>query len=144
MFNKLMKSVMFAGFAIFLAATVTAQSAQRYRATVEFDFSIQGERFAAGEYLIERSNPANGIGGLQITSVTTGKSRIFQAMIAASDNDRAANRLVFSRYGDLYFLRGIETPALTATLGRGRAESRLAKSRIPETVEVAVGRRAAR
>lgn len=130
--------------AMVLTAAANAQTAQRYRAEVGFGFSVGGQEFAAGEYVIERTNATNGIGGLKIMSVTTGNSRMINAIIDAADDRESSNRLIFFRYGDRYYLKSIETPTLTAKFGKSRAEMIEAKRQEPTTVAVGVGPRAAK
>ncbi len=137
--TKLMRIMAMIGLAMALTAAASAQTAQRYRAEIGFGFSIGGQQFAAGDYIIEQANPSSGLAGLKITSVETGKSRIFSAMVESGDESESPKRLVFNRYGEQFFLRSVETPTMTARIGQRRGEIRASRNMNATRVTVALG-----
>jgi hypothetical protein len=97
--------------ALFIAATfITAGKAiaQDYavRATIPFNFTVNGSRLPAGNYTLgsDITNPRV----LKISDRTQHVHVMVLAMPSA-DEKRKANQLVFHKYGDQYFLSEIRS-----------------------------------
>ena len=88
--------------AVFSAVSASAQSKLSFDAP--FDFHVGSDKLAAGKYELLKMN----YGRYQLKSVETQKSRIVIFDIAMSNTDETADeRVVFNRYGETYFLRGL-------------------------------------
>ena len=126
--------------AVLAVASAHAQTADRIKANIPFDFEAGGVKLKTGVYTIER------IETNQIV-LTSGDRKLEAFALAPKPIQRtrsdAQGKLVFHRYGDLYFLA--EVWVSRSTDGNGfypsgaerRAEKELAKSKAkPETTEI--------
>gem|GEM_PF-3524697 len=87
---------------IFGAASASAQSKLYFEAP--FEFHVGKDKLSAGKYELIKMN----YGKYVLKSVETQKARIVLFDMALSNNDESANeRIVFNRYGETYFLRGV-------------------------------------
>jgi hypothetical protein len=119
---------------------VQAQTPSRAEASVPFDFTAGRATLKAGSYSIKRLGNS-----LSIRTIDGKKTVLVNAPLAIGSRDQNGGaRLVFNRYGDLYFLSQVW---LTVDSGRqlfpSESESRarefqLSKGVKPERVEVAV------
>jgi len=114
------------------------------RASIPFDFTVEGKTLRAGDYEIRRINDEPM--GLLIQNVN---HRRDEAMFQTEPRDerRIPNHslLVFHRYGDSYFLSEIRTAGeetaedLRPTRAERTLRSEMAKNNVqPETVTVAM------
>ena len=88
--------------AVFSSVSANAQSKLNFEAP--FDFHIGSEKLSAGKYELIRMDYAK----YQLRSVETRESRLVLFDVALSNKDEdAAERVVFNRYGETYFLRGL-------------------------------------
>jgi hypothetical protein len=135
--------VILLGFVVVMfvsAIGVAAQSAQRYRADIPFSFNIGNREFAAGQYDIERFNPATSDSALVIRNAETGAAIIVPVNHSSSTSDIDSAKLIFRQYQNRYFLGQIATPTLEATFRFGRTEKALAKMTPAETTQVVLKR----
>jgi hypothetical protein len=87
---------------IFATASASAQSKLYFEAP--FEFHLGKDTLSAGKYELRKLD----YGKYLLKSVETNKSRIVLFDVALSNKDEAANeRIVFNRYGETYFLRGV-------------------------------------
>jgi hypothetical protein len=105
-----------------LAASAKAQTGTALKANIPFDFTVAGQRFAAGHYSITRASQTSGDLVLEVNSLDE-HSRAFPITsrlesLTARDN----SVLIFRRYGDEYFLAQVW--AAGSTTGRAFAKSR--------------------
>lgn len=136
--NRIIQMSWLVGLLVVLAFSAEAQMAQKYRANIPFDFSVGNKSFAAGEYIIERTNPGVSHSALVIRDAKSGRAKIFQ-IIETSGNERPeVSKLVFNRYENQYFLAEMTVPTLGAKFYRTSREKELAKLRKParETVSI--------
>ena len=114
--------------ALFIAATfITAGKAiaQDYavRATIPFNFTVNGSQLPAGNYTLgsDITNPLI----LKISDRTQHVHVMVLAMPSA-DEKRKANQLVFHKYGDQYFLSEIRSQesAINLQLATSKQEKR--------------------
>jgi hypothetical protein len=122
-----------ASLALFvLAACVgaNAQTATRMKASVPFDFQVGQQKFAAGDYYVERINRQTTQEALRISNADGTQSALVRTSphydVGGSEGQSS---LVFYRYGDMSFLRqvrGVESD-LWLELEKSRAEGRLAR-----------------
>ena len=87
---------------IFAAGSVNAQSKLYFE--TQFDFQLGKDRLAAGKYELFKMSS----GKYRLRSVETQKARIVLFDISLQNRDASADeRIVFNRYGETYFLRGV-------------------------------------
>ena len=105
--NQIVKS--FVVVTLITLASIVSANAQtngRVTATVSFDFSVGDQRFAAGEYIIEKATPQSNNTSLIIRKKDGKSSRIVMMLpldVKAKNGDTQAS-LFFNRYGSDYFL----------------------------------------
>ena len=88
--------------AVFSSVSANAQSKLNFEAP--FDFHVGSEKLSAGKYELIKLDYAK----YQLKSVETQKSRLVLFDVALSNKDENADeRVVFNRYGETYFLRGL-------------------------------------
>jgi hypothetical protein len=102
------------GCVIAIAAVATAfaqMPGEPIRATIPFDFTVQGRTLPAGTYEIRRISGE--AGDLEIANLTDHHDHVFFET-ESKQTLRAPKRgeLVFHRYGDTYFLSQVWTPGL--------------------------------
>ena len=136
--------VMFSVLAILAVSSAYAQSSNRQTAYIPFAFSVGNKDFPAGEYAVSRLNPSADRTALGIRSADsrTGSIVLTTPIQAAKTSEKAM--LVFSRYGDQYFLAQVWTPAdaMGLAIAKSRAERALAKTgAVPERMIVALNSR---
>ena len=134
--------------ALFIAATfITAGKAiaQDYavRATIPFNFTVNGSQLPAGNYTLgsDITNPRV----LKISDRTQHVHVMVLAMPSA-DEKRKANQLVFHKYGDQYFLSEIRSQESAINLQlatskqekRAREETEQAGLRVHDEVMIAL------
>jgi len=126
-----------------LALTAQAQtSGTKLIADIPFEFSAGNQKFPAGKYVVSIINPSSDQSVLRIRSID-GHNGTVLLMHPVEGKVKDDARLLFSRYGDRYFLAqvwssansmGMEAPAF-------RAERNLARERPgikPQTKSVAL------
>ena len=97
-----LKAFAFVGLLLVLAAaSVPAQTRNTIKVNIPFDFAVGDARLKAGQYLIDRVD----ITRLVVTS-EDGKARVLTLAPRPVERTRghASEKLVFHRYGDMYFL----------------------------------------
>jgi hypothetical protein len=108
------------GFALTTAAvSANAQSAQKVRADIPFDFIVGNRTLGSGEYTVKTTSaPENGV----LIQDADGKSLGMRLSFPISPNNRRSARLVFHKYGQRYFLAEVWTGA--GAVGRHLTKSR--------------------
>jgi hypothetical protein len=87
---------------IFAAGAASAQSNLKFEAP--FEFHVGKAKLAAGKYQLQKMS----YGKFLLRSVETNEARIIAFDISMNNGALAdQERLVFNRYGDTYFLRGV-------------------------------------
>jgi len=87
---------------IFAAASASAQSKLYFE--TQFDFQIGKDKLSAGRYELVRMD----YGKYLLKSAATEKARIVVFDVSLANKDKSADqRIVFNRYGETYFLRGM-------------------------------------
>ena len=85
-------------------ATVSASAQSKIYFEAPFEFHVGGDTLAAGKYELLKME----YGKYVLKSVETQKGRIVLFDVALNNADEsAAGRVVFNRYGETYFLRGL-------------------------------------
>ena len=131
MMNGLMAVALLAGTALH------AQSSQKVVADVPFDFHGGSVALAAGAYMIQ---PASDSSSSVLRIANRDHARInSMAMSQSWKRDTGRPRLVFSRYGDEYFLSEICNGEECAELTKQRREREIAEVTSPESVTVIAG-----
>ena len=114
--------------ALFIAATfITAGKAiaQDYavRATIPFNFTVNGSQLPAGNYTLgsDITNPR-----IVKISDRTQRVHVMVLTLPSADEKRKANQLVFHKYGDQYFLSEIRSQesAINVQLATSKQEKR--------------------
>jgi hypothetical protein len=90
------------------ATSVYARSAMRIKVNIPFDFTVREKVLPAGEYIVSRV--AQGL--LTIQRADGNGSQMFVTFDAHSGARRDKSSLVFSRYGDQYFLSTVWTAGI--------------------------------
>jgi len=109
---------------VLAAASVHAQSWNTITANIPFDFAVGDAKLKAGEYTVDRVDMQR----LVVTSVD-GKVRIFALAPRTLEQagNHAAQRLVFHRYGDIYFLSEVWIDGNNTGLYAAKAERQMRK-----------------
>ncbi len=135
--NQIVKVVTSLSFFALLCTAAHAQAAHRpLRAHVPFDFAVGRDEMPAGDYEIRFVSTATNLQTVQIRSADGRTSRLLQMNYVGGGEVREGGRLVFRRYGSLYFLSQVWEPAERTGLA-------LRRSRAEQEVELAGGRSAA-
>ena len=109
--------------AVVAAAAAFAQNPDRLRANVPFDFSVNGVKVKAGEVSVARSTSSKDV--LIVRTYGNAGIMVLTNDLRQQTPGRDA-RLVFHRYGDVYFLSEIWGPeASGAKLSESRREREL-------------------
>ena len=116
---------------MFSGMTVKAQSLeQKIKVNVPFNFTVGDKEFQSGEYVIQRAQPDEGDLILRVSSLDGKTSTMGMTFPVVGLELTRHEKLVFTRYGDRYFLS--EVWAAGADTGRGlpktSAERELAKN----------------
>ncbi|HZT58054.1 MAG TPA: hypothetical protein VFA21_05440 [Pyrinomonadaceae bacterium] len=121
-----------ASLALFVLAACVSASAQttatRMKASVPFDFQIGQQKFAAGDYYVERVGRQTTQESLRISNADGTQSVLVRTSPRyAVGGGEEQTGLVFYRYGDISFLRqvrGVESD-LSLDLQKSHAEGML-------------------
>jgi hypothetical protein len=110
--------------AILSAASVSAQGVVKF--DIPFQFHIGKEKLDAGKYEIKQMTGSRYL----FRNTKTGASRLVVSIAESGTNESSvAEKLVFNRYGNVYFMRQLFVKNGTAgrELGESSAERRLRK-----------------
>lgn len=88
------------------ATNVRAQDAGTFEVQVPFDFVVKNRTYEAGSYRIGRLNHTN-LDTLVLRTATGKTLAILQTQRGSSNAPVKLSKLIFSRYGETYFLDGI-------------------------------------
>lgn len=135
--------LMFGLLAILAPLSAHAQSNNAQTANIPFSFNVGEKTFPAGEYSVTRLNPQSDKAALAIKSTDGRLSKVVLTNPVQAAKAQEAAKLIFSRYGDQYFLSQVWTPADNTglELPRSRAERTLARNKgqdAPERTVVAL------
>jgi hypothetical protein len=110
-----MKRVIWKSFVVVMLAvslvslTAQAQAANQMKANIPFSFIIGNQTLPAGEYTVRYVNENSGKSALLFKSVDGRTSRIVNMNTAQTSRSEMKASLVFSQYGDSYFLSEVWT-----------------------------------
>jgi hypothetical protein len=149
--NQILKAAtMFVGIIALAFASALAASAQNPRnlvVNIPFDFTVKGKTLPAGEYIISRASTADETGLIMKRKDGESSAIVLTKPVQSSENQRAS-RLVFSRYGEHYFLSQVWTAGdmegreLYKTKQERSLEVELARNNAkPEMVAIIAGTR---
>jgi hypothetical protein len=143
-------ATMFVGIIALEFVSALAASAQNPRnvvVNIPFDFTVKGKTLPAGEYIISRASTADKPGLMMQRKDGESSAIVLTKSVESSKNQRES-RLVFSRYGEHYFLSQVWTAGdmegreLYKTNQERSLEVELAKNNAkPETVAIIAGTR---
>ncbi len=130
--NQIIKSIVVVSFVmLFVAVSANAQTSNGMVAKIPFDFYVKNQKFAAGEYVIERATPNSFSASVIIRQKDGAKSRIVMMLPLDVDGNLSEIQpnLIFNRYGSDYFLSEVRNPAdnFGARLPKVKLERNLAK-----------------
>lgn len=147
--KKLLFGIIFTAFAIVsINSAVFARGGDSLTVEIPFDFYVRNEKLNAGEYEVQKNTEDVFV----LRNVETGKKIILSARISAGKNGVEAEKVVFNKYGDRYFLREVymDRLSLGRDLGESKTEkkirkesaddSQLAENAKPKTVSISLGR----
>lgn len=106
------------------AIAVHAQSVTTARANIPFDFEVRNQTIAAGDCVIKRQDAK---GAVWLLSGKDGRQSAILAKDIESKRTFGGGKMTFRRYGNKYFLAGIETSAYRIGFQKSRAERSLEK-----------------
>lgn len=137
----LKRSVKLITFALILSVTaviVSAGSAEKANSItfdVPFDFQIGNDRFEKGEYRVTRENQntvlIESLEGTDAKFLLAGRTN---ARLSSFDH----SKLTFYKYGDRYFLREVNSPAISAYIGESKDEKAVRKEGYRKLAKVQV------
>jgi hypothetical protein len=134
--------LMFSVLSILATISVHAQSSNQQTANIPFSFNVDGKTFPAGLYSVTRLNPQSDKAALAIKSADGSMSQVVLTMPVQAGKPQESAKLVFSRYGEQYFLSQVWMPANNTGLEllKSRAEKTLARNAqaAPERTTVAI------
>jgi hypothetical protein len=134
--------LIFGALSLLVAITVHAQSSNRQTANITFSFNVEGKSFPAGLYSVTRLNSQSDKAVLMIKSADGKVSKVVITQPVQAGGPQESAKLVFSRYGDQYFLSQVWTPADNTglELPKSRAEKTLARNTqdAPERATIAL------
>jgi hypothetical protein len=111
---------------ILTGMTVSTTYAQSIvKVDIPFDFNVQNKTVKSGNYRISRNDSQGWIWLLDNTD--TGKRVVLLQAIAETKRDTGKGKLIFHRYGEMYFLTTVETSAYKVGLPKSRFERNLIK-----------------
>jgi hypothetical protein len=120
------------------AASAQAQSDHSLVARIPFTFWVQGERFPAGDYIVDPLQH----GYLTLRASRSGSVILRVLPNYSRPNDGPKGKLIFNRYGNHYFLREAWIP--TCDFGMdfmpSKVEAEMAKQSEPQQQMVALER----
>lgn len=103
----------------------TATGGGAARANIPFDFSVRNQTVSSGDYEIRKQNNQGSVWSLRTSD--NRQSVILLPTGVETKSTGGNGKLTFRRYGNKYFLVGIETSAYKMGLGKSRAEKNLEK-----------------
>ena len=124
-----MKKQIYTFIALLIILTISsvtasqAQSVTTAKAHIPFEFGVRNQTIAAGDSVIKRLDNRPSVWSLQ--SADNRQSVILLAMSVESTRNSDNNKMTFRRYGNKYFLAGIETSGNKIEFQKSRAERRL-------------------
>lgn len=134
--------LMFVALSLFAAINIHAQSSSRQTANIPFSFNVEGKSFPAGLYSVTRLNPQSDKAVLMIKSADGKVSKVVITQPVQAGGPQESAKLIFSRYGDDYFLSQVWTPADNTglELPKSRAEKTVARNAqgAPERMSIAL------
>lgn len=120
----------FIGLIIVLTITsvtaIHAQSSTTSKSHIPFEFSVKNRTIAAGDYVISGQDNSSEMWTLRSRDSKQQVNLI--AMNVESKSNSGNGKLTFRRYGNKYFLAGMETSDYKIGLPKSRAERTLEKS----------------
>ena len=133
-----MKTLRFVAVTIAALMAVAAVQSQaiRMRATIPFNFQVNGTTLPAGNYDLTRVDPIGS--ALQMASYDAKASVMFVSNVETSNRPSTKSKLVFHRYGNDYFLSEIWTAGdnRARKLSRSPEEAHWAMTQPQEKSEV--------
>ncbi|HEX8096972.1 MAG TPA: hypothetical protein VF507_03005 [Pyrinomonadaceae bacterium] len=132
--------------AILAPLSAQAQSGNEQMAHIPFPFAVAGKTFPAGEYSVRRLNPSSDKAALAIRSADSRVSAVILTTPVQAGRTQESARLVFNRYGNLYYLAQVWAPADNTglELPKSRSERALARNSrepAPERTAIALSTR---
>lgn len=129
--------LMFGLFAILAPLSAHAQSGRAQTANIPFSFTVADKTFPAGDYSVTRLNPQSDKAALSIKSADGRMSTVVLTNPVQASKVRETAKLIFSRYGDQYFLSQVWTAAdnMGLELPRSRSERLIVRNRVEHTPE---------
>jgi hypothetical protein len=122
--------LMFGALSLLAAINIHAQSSNRQTANIPFSFNVEGKSFPAGLYNVTRLNPQSDKAVLMIKSADGKVSKVVLTQPVQAVSPQESAKLIFSRYGEQYFLSQVWTPADNTglELPKSRAEKTVARN----------------
>ena len=112
-------------------SAIHAQSESSARARIPFDFSVRNQTISAGDYSIQRQDDKGKAWSLRRDDYR--QTVVFLAMNVDSEKPLGNGKMTFRRYGNKYFLVGLEISHYKIGLGKSRAERTLERQLEDET-----------
>jgi hypothetical protein len=102
--KQLHRAIASFSFLLMLAAvSISAQAQTTERARIPFDFSVGSKRLPAGDYVIKHASTSSSV--LMVQNQNGHPASIILTVPSLQNSSPSERgRLVFNRYGDIYFL----------------------------------------
>lgn len=147
--KKLFTGLIFSAFAIVsINSAVFARGDRAMIIEIPFDFYVKSEKLSAGRYDLMKNTEKIFV----LRSVETGRQILLVGQFSLDTKDDEPERIIFNRYGEQYFLRGLywNRTAAGRDIGESKAErkvrkessdeNRIAESAKPKAVSVLLGK----
>lgn len=118
-----------------MAVRAQTQSTKIFDVETPFEFTVGKNRLPAGHYTVSRLGS-----NFLLFRSHDGKATAMASMMATVDADESASKVLFNKYGDVYFLSEVRRQAdhhhLRYACNQSDAEKKLASQGSPQIVTV--------
>jgi hypothetical protein len=135
--KKAMLIVMTVGALILVTGLMAAAATAPIRVNIPFAFQAGAASLPAGTYVVELGG-GKGLNSHIILHMADGSDTFFVPVSPATQMSPQSFRLLFSRYGDTYFLSKVVDGGVETTLMKSDAEKKLASTAATKTLVAAL------
>lgn len=96
-------------FLVLTAVSVNAQANQKIIVEIPFEFMVVGDKYEAGQYVIERLDAQNDPFTMTLSGANIAEKKVFITQSLQLETAVENVQIVFSKYEDNYFLSEIWT-----------------------------------
>jgi hypothetical protein len=136
--NLFVKGCYGAVLALTLAIGAHAQSSTQYKADIPFNFTADGERWEAGQYIVGPVSSNTSIRPLVLRKVKSSRASILGIAMAADNNRLEQGHLYFSQIDGRYSLAKVDTPTFAMKVKQTQRHSGLARDKVERIVAILI------